>query len=104
MNNQEAKADAGKPQLTLVPPQILFAIERVRQYGNQKYHSPDNWKTVEAQRYWEAILRHVVAAWNDYTAVDEESELMHIDHIACNLSFLIAMVEGEKHGKTETGV
>ena len=104
MNNQEAKADAGKPQLTLVPPQILFAIERVRQYGNQKYHSPDNWKTVEAQRYWEAILRHVVAAWNDYTAVDEESELMHIDHIACNLSFLIAMVEGEKHGKTETSV
>ena len=104
MNNQEAKADAGKPQLTLVPPQILFAIERVRQYGNQKYHSPDNWKTVEAQRYWEAILRHVVAAWNDYTAVDEDSELMHIDHIACNLSFLIAMVEGEKHGKTETGV
>ena len=104
MNNQEAKADAGKPQLTLVPPQILFAIERVRQYGNQKYHSPDNWKTVEAQRYWEAILRHVVAAWDDYTAVDEESGLRHIDHAACNLSFLIAMVEGEKHGKTETSV
>ena len=94
--NQEAKADKGKAQLTLVPPQILFAIERVRQYGNQKYHSPDNWKTVEAQRYWEAMLRHVVAAWNDYTAIDPESKLMHIDHIACNLAFLIAMIEEGK--------
>jgi hypothetical protein len=68
----------------------------VRQYGNKKYHGPDNWKTVEAQRYWEAILRHAVAAWDDYKAKDKESGLMHIDHIACNLAFLIAMIEEGK--------
>ena len=32
-NKQQAKADAGKPKLTLVPRKILFDIARVREYG-----------------------------------------------------------------------
>ena len=40
-NNQTAKADAGKPQLTLVPRKIIWAIARVRMYGNKKYGDPD---------------------------------------------------------------
>ena len=46
-NNQTAKADAGKPQLTLVPAGIIKAVEKVREYGNAKYHSPAHWKQVE---------------------------------------------------------
>ena len=42
MNKQEAKADAGKPKLTLVPRKILTAIARVREYGCQKYGDPEN--------------------------------------------------------------
>ena len=93
--NQEAKADAGKPDLTLVPPTILYSIEKVREHGNRKYHDRDNWKQVEPQRYWQAILRHVVAAWEDYKAVDQESGLMHIEHISCGLAFLLDMIARE---------
>ena len=41
MNKQQAKADRGKPQLTLVPRQILFDIARVREYGTKKYGDPE---------------------------------------------------------------
>ena len=44
LNKQEAKADAGKSQLTLVPRQILFDIARVREYGTKKYGDPENWR------------------------------------------------------------
>lgn len=44
---QTAKADAGKPRLTLVPRQIIWAIARIREYGNEKYHDPENWRQVE---------------------------------------------------------
>lgn len=94
--DQTAKSDAGKPQYSLIPPAILDSIERVRTYGNQKYHDPDNWRDVEAQRYWEAVLRHVRAAWTDYKSRDEESQLMHIEHVACNLAFLLQFIEEGK--------
>lgn len=47
MDNQIAKADAGKPRLTLVPRKIIWAIARIREYGNRKYKDPENWKQVE---------------------------------------------------------
>ena len=37
INNQTAKADAGKPQYTLVPTGIIKAVEKVRLYGLKKY-------------------------------------------------------------------
>ena len=60
--NQTAKADAGKPRPTLVPTAIIQAIAQVREYGCRKYPE-DSWKDVETQRYWEAVLRHTLAAW-----------------------------------------
>jgi len=94
-NDQSAKQDEGKPQLTLVPAGIITAVEKVRAYGNAKYHSPDNWKQVESQRFWDATVRHIVAAWDDYTAIDPESGLPHIYHAMCNLAFLAERMENE---------
>ena len=94
MKNTEAKADAGKLKPTLVPPSLILAVGAVRMFGTAKYGSPDSWKMVEPQRYWEATLRHALAAWNDYKAVDEESGLPHTYHMACNLAFLIEMMKG----------
>ncbi len=88
MNKQEAKADAGKPQLTLVPRQILYDIARVREYGTQKYGDPENWKQVDKQRYRDAAFRHFLAYLDDPTDVDEESGLPHLWHLACNIAFL----------------
>lgn len=88
-----AKADGGKIHPSYVPSAAIRAITEVREYGCQKYHDPDNWKNVEAQRYWEAFLRHTLAAWEDWTAVDPESGLPHLHHAMCNGAFLCAMLE-----------
>lgn len=88
MNDQEAKRDEGKLELSLVPTEIIRNIAQIRMYGTMKYGSPDNWKNVEIQRYRDAAYRH----WLDYIAdpdgVDEESGYPHLWHCVCNLAFI----------------
>lgn len=86
--NQTAKADAGKPKLTLVPRQIIYDIAEVREYGNRKYGNPDNWKTVEIERYRDAAFRHFMAYLDNPQGTDEESGISHLKHLACNIAFL----------------
>lgn len=85
------KADAGKPQLTLVPRKILFDIARVREYGTKKYGDPENWRHVRPERYREAAFRHFMAYLDDPQGVDAESGLPHLSHLACNIAFLCEM-------------
>lgn len=96
MECQSAKADSGKPILSLVPKEIIYEIEKVRSYGNKKYHSPDNWKTVEIQRYHEALLRHTLAIWDDVQARDKESGLLHLSHMATNIAFILELMKEEE--------
>ena len=98
LNKQEAKADAGKSQLTLVPRRILFDIARVREYGTKKYGDPENWRQVEIQRYRDAAFRHFLAYLDDPEGVDEESGLPHLAHLACNVAFLCEMEGAERNG------
>lgn len=89
MNDQEAKKDAGKLRITLVPTEIIRAIARVRMYAvENKYPDPEGWRRVEAERYRDALMRHVLAYIDNPESVDEESGLKHLDHIACNVAFL----------------
>lgn len=95
--DQEAKADAGKPEIRLVPMQFVIDVARIREYGNKKYHSPDNWKTVEWERYWDAMMRHLIAAQESddpLHALDEESGLPHLSHALCNAAFLAEFAAG----------
>ena len=87
----EAKQDEGKIQMSLVPSQIIKDIAKVRMYGCQKYSSPANWVTVEKQRYIDALLRHLYQYLDDNSAIDEESGLPTIAHVACNVAFLCEM-------------
>ena len=89
--NQTAKADAGKPRPTLVPTEVIWAITAVREFGNEKYKSPDNWKKVEPQRYRDALYRHFLKYLEDPNSVDEESGLPSLWHAACNIAFLCAL-------------
>lgn len=93
--NQEAKADAGKLPLSLVPREIIRNIAAIRQYGNEKYGDPDNWRTVEPWRYRDALFRHLLAYLDDPEGVDEESGLPHLWHLACNVAFLCEMEKQE---------
>lgn len=95
------KETTNKPKLSLVPPEILTAVSRIREYGCQKYESPHNWKNVPPQEFWEAVIRHTRGAWEDWKATDEESGMPHIWHVACNISFLCAFLEREEVEKTE---
>ena len=93
-DDQQAKADAGKPRPTLVPVSLIEAVTAVRMYGNEKYHDPENWRQVEPQRYQDALYRH----WLSYLKgeqCDPESGLTHLWHLACNVAFLIEM-EGKE--------
>lgn len=94
-NKQEAKADAGKPKLTLVPRKILTAVARVREYGCEKYGDPENWKLVDRQRYKDAAFRHFLSYLDDPDGTDEESGLPHLWHLACNIAFLCEMEENK---------
>lgn len=89
--DQKAKADGGKPTLSLVPMKIIFAIEKIRSYGNAKYPEggKDNWKNVESERHFEALLRHMAKCWNDPYAIDPESGYPHMYHAACDMAFFI---------------
>ena len=101
MNNQIAKADAGKPDLTLVPRQIIWDVAEVREYGNRKYHSPDNWKQVSVERYRAAAFRHFLAYLEDPHGKDEESGIEHYKHLACNLAFICELEKSENMKEIE---
>lgn len=117
MNNQEAKADAGKPRLTLVPRRIIWDIAEVREYAiHNKYPDPNNWRKVEIERYRDALYRHFMAYLDDPYGLDEESGLPHLSHVATNVAFLceleyenssnremVRLLEDD-YGKEKTGV
>lgn len=86
--DQQAKADYGKAKLSLVPRRIIWDIAAIREYGNEKYHDPDNWRNVEAERYRDALYRHFMQYLDDPYGVDKESGLPTLWHIACNVAFL----------------
>ena len=85
------KYDEGKPKLTLCPTEIITAVARVREYGVKKYGDSDSWKDVNRKDIETAAFRHFVSYINDPLGVDEESELPHLWHLACNIAFLCAM-------------
>lgn len=93
--DQKAKADAGKAEIRLVPMEIVWAIAWIRMYGNHKYGDPDNWKTVEPERYRDAMMRHLLAYISDPKSVDKESGYPHLWHAACNMAFLMHFDYGD---------
>lgn len=97
--DQNAKADAGKPEVRFVPSQIVRDIAYIRSYGNAKYGDPDSWKNVETERYIDALYRHVLSFIEDPYGLDEESGMPHLWHISCNCAFLCELMKGKYHDK-----
>jgi hypothetical protein len=89
----EAKADSGKPHPSYVSPKLIKATMAIREFGTRKYGDPNNWRNVSADRYHEALLRHVLEMWEDPYAIDPESGYPHLFHCACNINFLCDMMD-----------
>ena len=88
MSDQTIKADLGKPRITLVPLEIIKDIARVREYGLAKYGDSESWKSVEVERYRDALFRHLISYIENPTGIDDESGMPHLWHVACNVAFL----------------
>ena len=87
-DDQSAKADKGKLELSLVNTELVKAVAEVRMYGTKKYGDSENWRKVKPKRYVDALYRHLLA-YIEGNEVDEESGLSHLSHMACNISFLL---------------
>lgn len=55
-DGQACKRDAGKLKLSLVPPQIIADIAKVREFGCEKYGDPESWRGVDRARYIDAAI------------------------------------------------
>lgn len=82
------KHDSGKPRLDLIPPEAMFALGRVLAFGAQKY-ADRNWEKGFAWgRSVAALLRHLFA-WIGGQDKDPETGFCHLDHVLCNVVFLV---------------
>lgn len=93
MNDQNAKRDSGKVEITLVPMEMVEAAAVVRMYGNEKYPDggADNWKQVDVERYRNALFRHLFQYLREPYGIDRESGLPHWYHVTCNVAFITQM-------------
>lgn len=82
------KFDKGKPDLSMIPYEFLEEVAQVLMYGEKKYLR-DNWQIgSDWSRAMSAAERHLKKYW--WVADnDDESDLSHLAHAACNILFLI---------------
>ena len=91
------KKDQGKPQIALVPPELIWGVAEVLTLNVPKYGAR-NWELgMDWDRPYSALQRHMLAWWQG-DSLDGETKLSHLLHAACNISFLIAY-EQRKIGK-----
>lgn len=83
------KSDNGKPTFQLLPYDAIAEINKVLEFGADKY-SPGNWeKGASWCRYWNAYMRHLWA-WMRGEKSDSETGRSHLVHAGCCILFLIA--------------
>jgi hypothetical protein len=86
------KNDADKPQWSLLPFDIIEILVKVLTYGARKYE-PHNWKKVEIERNFDAMMRHI-NAWRNGEDYDK-SGFHHLDHAFCDLMFILWKIKHE---------
>ncbi len=90
MNDEQKggdKNDDGKNRLDLIPPAATEGVGLVLTFGAKKY-APYNWtKGIKYSKIIAAMKRHLLAIESGEDR-DQESGLLHADHIACNAAFL----------------
>lgn len=87
------KFDGGKLRYDLIPFEALEQIVAVLTYGAEKYE-PENWKTVEVERYMAAAYRHM-AAVSMGEELDADTGLPHLAHAGCCILFMLWMMGGK---------
>lgn len=52
-----AKFDGGKPRPSTVPVEAILAVLETRMYGFEKYGDAEDWRSIEPERWHEALLQ-----------------------------------------------
>ena len=88
-SNEGLKYDGDKPPLHLLPPDALYAITEILDFGAKKY-APRNWeKGMDWSRLYRATLGHLFQ-WFMRKGADPETGKSHLWHAGCCILFLIA--------------
>jgi len=82
------KYDENKPAMDLLPAFPLIEVAKVLEFGAKKYGRFNWMKGMKWSRLTSATLRHIMK-WNNGEDVDEESNIHHLAHAACNILFLL---------------
>lgn len=78
----------GKTRLSLVDPDFLREVAEVAQMGAKKYDR-DNWfKGQDYETALDSLKRHL-QQFEVGEAIDSESGIHHLAHVACNAMFLL---------------
>lgn len=89
MVGEARKDDTGKPRMDLIPPEALYALGRVLEYGARKY-ADRNWEKGFAWGRSVAALKRHLSAWEAGQDFDPESGMPHLWHVLTNAAFLLA--------------
>lgn len=91
---KDMKYDDGKPRMDLLfdgCPNALIEVSNVLTFGAKKY-ADHSWQNVHngSARYKAALLRHLTAdsAGQD---TDDETNILHLAHAACNALFILEL-------------
>lgn len=91
------KADTGKVRMDLLPPELLFGVSEILEFGAKKYEDRNWEKGMDWGRVFAACMRHMWSWWKGEQN-DPETGKSHLWHAATNIAFLIAYEE-RKIGK-----
>ncbi|RLC84436.1 MAG: hypothetical protein DRI37_09100 [Chloroflexi bacterium] len=91
LENVGHKDDDGKLRYSLIPTSTTKALAEVLTFGANKYE-PGGWRHVPngKERYLDAAIRHL-EAYRSGELADSESTLPHLNHLLCNIAFLIEL-------------
>lgn len=88
VDNGGVKADQDKLPLHLIPPELIFSLGKVLQFGANKY-AERNWERgMSWSRVFSALQRHLWA-WQAGEPCDQETGFSHLEHAACCIAFLV---------------
>ena len=84
------KYDEGKRRWDLMLWEELEEVVKVLEYGAKKYgintYNIDDWDN----RYFSAIMRHLLA-WKRGEKIDDESGINHLAHVIVNALFMMKL-------------
>lgn len=73
--------------MELIPTSAYVGVGKVLTHGAEKYGA-NTWQDVEYERYIGALIRHLIAFIEDPLGVDNDSGLLHSEHLLTNAVFL----------------